>query len=143
MFPVNREVKQGQVNNLNSLQIINVEIQDKVEIETEVLGFFTALLNGHHRSVPGVAEPEDTGKIFVPDPALYPLFLEELDQIQDTDKDALKSLLILEDLKAALEFMLLSFRELSSGSCGGESWKCWPFMRSINLLRQGVLEWWL
>jgi len=78
LFHVNREVKQGQVNNLNSLQIINVEIQDKVEIETEVFGFFTALLNGHHRSVPGVAEPVDTGKIFEPDPALYPLFLEEL-----------------------------------------------------------------
>ena len=103
LFHVNREVKQGQVNNLNSLKINNVETQDKVEIETEVLGFFSALLNGHHRSVPSVAEPVDTGRIFEPDPALYPLFLEELNQIQDSDKNALEAPLTLEELKSALE----------------------------------------
>ena len=45
LFYVNREVKQGQVNNLNSLKINNVETQVKVKIETKVLGYFSALLN--------------------------------------------------------------------------------------------------
>ena len=45
LFYVNREVKQGQVNNLNSLKINNVETQVKVKIETEVLGYFSALFN--------------------------------------------------------------------------------------------------
>lgn len=103
LFHVNREVNRGQVNNLTSLKINNIETVNKFEIQEEVLGFYSALLNGHHRSVPGNSEPVDTGRMFEPDPDLYPLFLDNLTQIQENDKQAIEAPLSLEELKAALD----------------------------------------
>ena len=103
LFHVNREVKNGNINNLESLVINGSETKDKALIEEEVTKYFQALLNGHHRTVPGSLEPVDTGEQFIPDNSYLPVFLQDLEILEQHDKQALEVPISLEELKLALD----------------------------------------
>ena len=70
LFHAARELRNSK-NNLSSLKIGNVTVKDEGIIEAEVIGFFGALLNGHHNS-----DLEDTGIPFVPNNEHLGDFLE-------------------------------------------------------------------
>ena len=83
LFHAARELKNHK-NVTKGLKINNQVVADKEMIETEVLDFFTALFNGHHRR-----NLEDSGAAFVPDwSGLHP-FLEGLGKISDVDREEL------------------------------------------------------
>lgn len=137
LYHVSKEVKKGKVASLTKLNVNSLggvqETEDRQVIEDEIMSFYSALFNGHHRTDPDMVrsvqeqedflqeirsnpgshrippvnvparEPFNTGSSFVPDISLMEPFLENLSQLQDCDKIQLDSPFSLEELDAALE----------------------------------------
>jgi hypothetical protein len=80
LYHAAREAKNGK-NKVSSLKIDGNVVKEKGTIETKVLSYFGALLNGHHN-----VDLEDTGIPFVPDNQNLGEFLEGLGQLSDADK---------------------------------------------------------
>ena len=67
LYHVAREVKQCKAGAVNKLSVNNDTLDNDSEVEAKVTQFFSALFNGHHRTVDGHSEPVDTGHPFIPD----------------------------------------------------------------------------
>lgn len=99
----NKECKNGAKSTLTKLKIDGNIVDDPVEIEDEVIHFFSSLFNGHHRSDANSTSPIDTGQPFVPDFSLLPDFLKDLGSIDKATADGLDQSISLDEVKLALK----------------------------------------
>ena len=76
-YHVNRIMKMGS-NSTNKLVINDAKVSDSAIIEQHITDFFTALLNGYHRSAKNISTPIDTGHPFEPDMAEFETFVRDL-----------------------------------------------------------------
>ena len=97
LFHAARELKNDK-NNVKSLKIGGVTVNDQGKIEEEVLKFFGALFNGHHD-----VNLVDTGVPFVADNKYLGEFLEGLGNLSDTDRDKLHVDLTMEELSEVIK----------------------------------------
>jgi exonuclease III len=108
LYHVNREIKNGLTNNLHSLLVRDyqgnlIETNDRSRVEEEVMTFYSSLFNGHHRTIPGHMEPQDTGVPFIPDHSDLPVFLEGLGVLEEGERESLEQPITLKDLMEALD----------------------------------------
>ena len=97
LFHAARELRNSK-NNLSSLKIGNATVKDEGIIEDEVIGFFGALLNGHHNT-----DLEDTGIPFVPNNEYLGDFLEGLGQLNNVDRDKLHEDISFDELEDVIK----------------------------------------
>lgn len=103
LYHANKAYKSSEATSLSSLDIGGVEVDDPVQIEQEIRGYFGAVLNGHHRSDPAGGQPIDTGCPFQPDYTDMDEFMEEIGELSEGEADSLEGQLTLEELYTALE----------------------------------------
>ena len=84
LFYLNRENKNFKKNSLESMKINGQVTNDEAKIESIVLKYFGALLNGHHDR-----SGADTGQPFVPDYTDLPDFLSNLSRLSQSSQDNL------------------------------------------------------
>ena len=101
LYHLNRERKHGIKNSLSSLKIGGQEEHDREKIESEVAGYFTALLSGHHNR-----ELRDTGQPFQPDPRELPVFLQGLGQLCQASREKLEQPLVWEEVEHVMKYEL-------------------------------------
>ena len=97
LFHAAREAKNDK-NNINSLKIEGVNVNDQGKIEEEVLKFFGALFNGHHD-----VNLVDTGEPFIPNNRYLGEFLDGLGKLSDYDRDKLHVDICTEELAEVIE----------------------------------------
>ena len=98
LFHANRENKNYSKNNHHELKIGDKISSDKTEIESEILGYYNALFNGHHNR-----DYVDTGHPFIPDNSQLPDFLTGLGKLSPSSKVNLAKDLTFEEV----EFIVL------------------------------------
>ena len=103
IYHLSREAKRAKTGNLDKLKIDGAEVSDKEQIEEEVLTFYKALFNGHHRSVEGQTQPVDTGQPFQPDMTNLEQFMVNLPVIKPEDRAFIEAPIQLEEITAALK----------------------------------------
>ena len=103
VYHLSRETKNAKTGNLERLKINGAEISDPELIEEEVIKFFKALFNGHHRSVDGQTQPVDTGQPFQPDMTHLEEFMGELPTISPEDRAVLEAPITMAEITKALK----------------------------------------
>ena len=98
LFHANKEIKNATKNNISSLKINGVVSENKEIIEREVTHFFEALFNGHHD-----VSLRNTGEPFKADNSRINFFLDELDELEDQERDGLVKEMGLEELEEIIK----------------------------------------
>jgi hypothetical protein len=78
-------------------------ISSAQEVEDEVAAYFAALFSGPHSASAAAAGPVDSGIPFVPNPAHFPTFLNNLPRLSPEEKESLEFPFSLPELAAAVE----------------------------------------
>ena len=103
IFHLEKILKQAKENNLSKLKVNGVESENHDEIEQEVLGFYKALFNGHHRSVGDSLKPQDTGQPFQEDLTYLDQFLDHVPVLTPQHREALARPIQLMEIVEALK----------------------------------------
>ena len=98
LFHVNREKKKSSQGGISCLRIGGAEVTDKEEIEAEVLGYFGALFQGHHR-----AGGLNAGTPFEPDFSHINEFLEGMGRLSEQSRERLQEEVKMEELVEAVK----------------------------------------
>ena len=101
-YHLNRISKAGP-NCLNSLIIDDKKETDLNKIEQNITNFYSALLNGHHRTLPSDLNPVDTGQAFEPDLSEFETFIKPLKILPAEKSAALEADFTLHEFDMALK----------------------------------------
>ena len=103
LYHAARELKRGEESSLEQMMVGGNPTNDKAEIETEVLSFFSSLYNGFHRTNPQGGEPVNTGQPFIPDLDLLDRFTEGVGRLSEDEAEGLHQPITLSEFKDALD----------------------------------------
>ena len=103
IYHLGRETKRGETGNVNKLKVAETILTDPQEIEEEVYQFYTALFNGHHRTVEDSEVPVDTGTPFQADLTYLDTFTQDIGKLNQQDKEYLDHPIQLGEIREALK----------------------------------------
>ena len=103
IYHLSREVKRAKTGNLDKLIINNQEETNKDAIEKEIMDFYEALYNGHHRSSEDQPKPVNTGVAFQQDSTYLEDFLQHIPSMNEDLKEKIQEPLKLEEILEAIE----------------------------------------